>query len=64
MSDHQFKAGDRVAYTTTGRFPKEVVGTVEGIEDLGKVRGGGLWARVRGDDGATRKTRPGTLRAA
>jgi hypothetical protein len=64
MSEVNFKAGDRVAYTTTGRYPKDVTGTVERLEDLGKARGGGIWAHVKGDDGQTRKTRPSTLRAA
>lgn len=56
MSDSKFNTGDRVAYTTTGRFPKEVKGVVTGFD--------GGWVIVKGDDGKERKTRPAPLRAA
>ena len=47
--------GQRVSYTTTGRFPKKVAGVIEGFDDP--------WVVVKCDDGITRKTRPGPLTA-
>lgn len=52
MSDLQ--TGHRVAYTTTGRYPKEIQGVVVG-HDNG-------WVIVKGDDGKERRTRPSPLR--
>lgn len=54
MSDPIINVGDRVAYTTTGRFPKEVTGAVTGLDNG--------WVIVKGDDGKERRTRPSPLR--
>jgi len=64
MSEHQFKVGHKVTFTTTGRYPRQASGTVSAIIDHGKTRGGGIWADVQCSDGKSRRTRVGALRAA
>lgn len=56
MADTTFKAGDNVAFTTPGRYPRNLSGTIESIDSA--------FAVVKLTDGSTRKARPGTLRAA
>lgn len=50
---HGYAEGEKVNYTTTGRFPKPINGTVVGSD--------GGWLRVKGADGVERKTRPGPV---
>jgi hypothetical protein len=63
----EWKIGDRVTFTTTGRYPRGVTGEIVQIEkQTGAGRGQtGTWVHVRSEDrGPARKTRPGTLTAA
>jgi hypothetical protein len=45
--------GARVRYTTTGRYPKIITGTVTGFD--------GGWVVVKDDEGVSRKTRPSPI---
>ena len=51
-----FTIGQRVAFTTPGRYPRPQAGVVESI--------GSAYAAVKCDDGKVRQARPGTLKAA
>lgn len=48
-----FNIGDKVAYTTTGRYPTRVEGTVDGFD--------GVWVLVKDAAGKVRKSRPSPL---
>lgn len=58
MTDTKFKIGDKVAFTTAGRYRTEQSGELVSI-DYGKNG----WAQVKRTDGTVAKTRPSTLRA-
>lgn len=45
-----FEVGQRVTFTTPGRYPREKAGVVEAV---------GSFLTVKTDDGETLKTRPG-----
>lgn len=51
-----FTAGARVSFTTPGRYPRDLTGTIKSIDSA--------FAVIELDDGSTRKARPKTLRPA
>lgn len=56
MTNKTFNAGDKVSFTTAGRYRTEQTGTYKGLNENG-------FALVD-VDGYVKKTRPSTLRAA
>ena len=56
MTNPSFNNGDRVAFTTAGRYRTEQTGVYKGMDDNGR------FALVE-VDGKVKKTRPSTLRA-
>jgi hypothetical protein len=56
MSTHSFKHGQKVTFSTPGRYPRPQSGTVTGVESG--------WLTVKCDDGVVRKTKPGMAKPA